>query len=209
MAVRIRYGILAAFLMVGGLLAGCIDLGLGPGTRQTTQLYTLTAADPTSLEAADSHTSKLAIGVGPVTLPAYLDRSQILVRVGPRQLEALPFAQWAEPLEENVARVLVTHLAARTGSQAVYRYPWPQHQAPPVQLHLTVERFDAGRSGEAVLVVFWGWRDGEGNPLTPAARSVYRQPVAGNRADDLVAAMSRLIEDFSRAVSRELGRLPL
>lgn len=203
MTQSVRYGILAVFLAATGLLAGCIDVGLGQGTRQATRLYTLGTAEPASSNAASPRTRKPTIGVGPVTVPTYLDRSQILVRVGPRRLQPLPFDHWAEPLEENVARVLVHNLAVLTGSDAVYGYPWPRDQAPPVQLHVTVERFDAGLGGEAVLVALWGWRDGEGNPLSAAERSVYRRPVAGNSADDLVAAMSRLVEDLSRrAVSR-------
>ena len=42
-----------------------------------------------------------AISVGPVELPDYVDRSQIVTRISPNKLYLAEFDQWAEPLKES------------------------------------------------------------------------------------------------------------
>ena len=51
------------------------------------------------------------IGVGPITVPKYLDRPQIVTRSGRNQLALGEFDRWAEPLQDNVLRVLAENLA--------------------------------------------------------------------------------------------------
>ena len=46
------------------------------------------------------------IGVGPVTVPDYLDRPQIATRSSSSSLQFSEFDRWAEPLEKNLMRVL-------------------------------------------------------------------------------------------------------
>jgi hypothetical protein len=193
--------------MVVAALSACIEVGGGEGTRQATRLYLLAPIASTPPASAPLVGDHLTIGVGPLAFPAYLDRSSVLVRVGPRELRTLPFAHWAEPLEENVGRVLVDNLALLTGSPAVYRYPWPQQETPQVQLQLTVDRFDAAPGGQAVLVVRWAWCDASGALLMPRAYSVLQQAVTGAGADGVVAAMSTVLDAFSREAAARLANI--
>ena len=204
MTIRPRQTI-AGFLILTGLLAGCIDLP--KGTQRPTRLYMLTAtaaaASGPILETEDD----LSVGIGPLAFPEYLDRTQIITRTGRHELKGAPFANWAEPLKENVMGVLVDNLAALTGSDAVYSYPWRMDQAPQVQLQLAIDRFDAERGGEAVLAARWEWLDRSGSPLMRRERTVLSLPVEGEGDDAVVAAMSRLLEDFGRTVVARLDRI--
>ena len=91
------------------VLGGCVNLG--KGTQQTTKFYVLH-----SLYSAQEDTqtpkvkSDLVVGVGPVQLPQYVNRPQIVTRTGRNELEVAPFARWGEPLEENYSRVLAENL---------------------------------------------------------------------------------------------------
>lgn len=203
----LRYGFGMVLLMVAAALSGCIEVGVGQGTPRATRLYLLApmaSVQPPSTVALEGHPT---IGVGPLAFPAYLDRSQILVRVGPRELQPLPFAHWAEPLEESFVRVLVENLALLTGSEAVYSYPWPQHETPQVQLRLTVDRFDGDPGGEALLDVRWAWCDATGALLMTRTHSVLQQSVVGEGEDALVAAMSSVLEIFSRRAAARLAQI--
>jgi len=53
----------------------------------------------------------LTIGVGPVTLPPYLDRPQIVTRASRAQLHLAELDQWAASLQDTVARVLAENLS--------------------------------------------------------------------------------------------------
>ncbi len=48
----------------------------------------------------------LTIGVGPITLPLYLDRPQIVICTSWGRLKLAEFDQWAAPLKDNFSRML-------------------------------------------------------------------------------------------------------
>jgi uncharacterized lipoprotein YmbA len=80
-------------------------------TSAPTRFYVLSSL-PAS--GAESRNAKLedctAVGVGPVELPDYLDRTEIVTRVSPNKLELAQFDQWAESLESNFSLVLAENL---------------------------------------------------------------------------------------------------
>jgi uncharacterized lipoprotein YmbA len=120
--------LLATALILAILATGCINLG--KGTEQVTRLYNLTAMasafDRIKLSGQAAH----FIGVGSLTLPDYFDRPQLVTRVGESEVVAAPFAKWAEPLKQNVIRILVDNLATIFHTGAVYRFPWRAGYAP-------------------------------------------------------------------------------
>ena len=64
-----------------------------------------------------------AVGIGPVTLPQYLDRPQIVERTGPNSLKIAEFDRWAEPLNNTVPRILVQNISQLLQSDRVYALP--------------------------------------------------------------------------------------
>lgn len=196
---------LAGFLIMAGLLAGCLNLG--KGTPRPTRLYQLTALASDASRTDLGRETLTTIGIGPMSFPEYLNRPQILTRAGRSELQAAPFAIWAAPLKDNVMGVILDNVVQLTGSEAVYLFPWRADQAPSFQLQMAIDRFDAERNGEAVLVVRWEWLGGDGKPLMARRRSVLRQGVEGDSDDAVVAALSRLIEDYSRTVVARLNRI--
>ena len=149
----------------------------------------------------------IAIGIGPLAFPEYLNRPQIVTRVNGRELQTATFANWAEPLQQNVLRVLADNITVLTPTEAVYTYPWQAAWAPDYQLQMDISRFDADRGGEAVLAVRWEWVDRTGKPLMGRMHSVLRIPLAGDDDDAVVAALSRLLLDYSRLTVAVLGDL--
>ena len=79
-------------------LSGCAS---SPPTR----LYVVPSLTDTAT-APPLAPHDLTLGVGPVTLPPYLDRPQIVTRAGRARLILAEFDQWAAPLQDTVARVL-------------------------------------------------------------------------------------------------------
>jgi uncharacterized lipoprotein YmbA len=68
----------------------------------------------------------LAIGIGPVTFPKYLDRPQIVTSTSPYALNMAEFDRWAEPLESNFVRVLAENLALLIPMARFVVAPWPR-----------------------------------------------------------------------------------
>jgi uncharacterized lipoprotein YmbA len=200
------YHAMVVTVFLAAFLTGCVNLG--KGTERLPRLYLLTATAPAAEKAAGFGNTDGAIGIGPLSIPEYLNRPQLVTRAGDNELQAAAFANWAEPLKQNILRVLAENMTALTGNEAVYRYPWRVGFAPSHQLQVEVERFDADAYGEAVLSVRWEWTDQTGQPMMTRKRTVLRRRVQGSGDDAVVDAMSLLLLDYSRltvAMLREMA----
>lgn len=186
--------ILVVLMLIASAFYGCLNLG--KGTERLPRLYLLSAMAPASETASVIADRDIVIGIGPLAFPEYLNRPQIVTRVNGRELQTAPFANWAEPLQQNVTRVLADNITALTQTEAVYTYPWRAVWAPDYQLQMDVSRFDADRGGEAVLAVRWEWVDRTGKPLMGRKHSVLRIPLGGDGDDAVVESLSRLLLDY-------------
>ena len=201
-----RYLLLLTLLGCGlFLLTGCLDLG--SGTTQTTRLYVLSPMTTAEAPAAIRQDGDFALGVGPLSLPSYLKRPQVVTRISDNEIVTADFANWAEPLDRNFQRVLTENLSLLLGTEAVYPHPWRRTLKPAYRLQLGVIRFDANLTGDAVLTARWEVLDGRGQPLTDKTKSVYRQAVAREDMAGVVTAMSLALEDLSREIAAAVARL--
>ena len=69
------------------------------------RFYTLSAES-----AATPSSSNLSVVVGPVSVPASVDRPEIVVSTGPNQLRLEEFDRWASPLQDEIARAVAENL---------------------------------------------------------------------------------------------------
>ncbi|MGB5065080.1 MAG: PqiC family protein [Candidatus Competibacter sp.] len=188
----------ARAVLMGGLLvlAGCAG-------SEPVRYYVLSAtlAGSGGVAARD-----IAVGVGPVELPEYLDRPQIVTRTSQNELNVADFDRWAGSLKDNTIWVLAENLAILLPSQRVSVYPWKR--ATPVDYQVTVQvtRFDRLENGESVLAARWRVLDGGGRELL-SRTSTYRETPAGPDYAATVAAMSQNLEAFSRDLALRMGEL--
>ena len=98
---------------------------------------------------------KISLGIGPIELPPYVDRPQIVTRSGDNRLHLAEYDRWGEPLKEGVARVLAENLSTIVGTDHVVLFPWKASEIPDYQITVNVTRFDATATGTAVLTARW------------------------------------------------------
>jgi uncharacterized lipoprotein YmbA len=179
-------------------LAGC-----APG--QPTWYYTLsTASEPAA--AAPRSGQGLAIGLGPLTLPPYLDRPDLVTRAGANRMRLGEFSQWAEPLEPLLTRVMAEDLYVLTGASDVI--PIPQRGDLPLDrvVEVDVARFDADEAGEVELDARWRVYRGDGETPVASGRSqVAEQGAAVPDYDAIVAAMSRAVGRLSAEIAAAIS----
>src|SRR5262245_5343951 len=84
------------------LLAGCAS----PSSR----FYSLSAAGTPAATPSD-----LSVVVGPVIIPAAVDRAQMVVSTGPNQVRVDEFNRWVGPLQSGIASVVAENLVAMLG----------------------------------------------------------------------------------------------
>lgn len=143
------------------------------------------------------------IGIGPVTLPEYLDRPQIVTKAGENRIAIAEFERWAEPLQEGFSRALAEDLSALLPADRTALFPWNQSAGVGLQVVVEVVRFDGVAGGTATLICRWRVAGG-GGADSGVRQSSFDAPVEGKQYEHLVAAMSRTLEAFSRAVAEDI-----
>ena len=189
---RVTRPVLVPLSCVLLVLGGC--LGTPP-----TRFYLLpTLTDVSSPAAMDERA--LTIGVGPVTLPPYLDRPQIVTRASRAQLHLAELDQWAASLQDTVARVLAENLSLLMPTAWVVLHPWSRTTVIDRQVLLEVTRFDRTMGGEAVLVARWSLLGAAGQELA-MRKAHFRAPAGGTDYEATVTAMGRTLEALSHDIA--------
>ena len=188
------------FAAVAFGLGGCLG-----GTSAPTKFYTLApVATPLSGTMA---MPGLSLGIGPVTIPAYLDRPQIVTRQGPEELSLAEFDHWAEPLKVGVPRVLADNLAALLGTDRVSLFPWAKAPAGQVQVVVDLTCFEGALGKEVALSARWRLLGSDGREVV-VRQAAITEATGGAGYDVLVVAMSRALGTLSRDVAAAVRDLP-
>jgi uncharacterized lipoprotein YmbA len=186
-----------AFLLV--FLGGC--LASSPPSR----FYLLSPLS--SPESLPGTRSESALGVGPVALPEYLNRTQIVTRAGEHQLQLAEFDRWAEPLARSFTRVLVMNLSTLLATDRIALHPWNRSTPIDYQVIVDVARFDAGEDGTASLLARWSIVDGAAREILHVRKSTFSEPVDSEGYQATVASMSRLVEALSLEIAEAIRDL--
>jgi hypothetical protein len=146
-----------------------------------------------------------SLGVGPVEMPRYLDRAEIVQRLGPNEIRANGFEIWGEPLDLGVRRVLATELAQQVPGLLVVPFPWKGTARPDQRLTLVVTRFEHDvPSDVVVLQVEWTLTDSRSGERIAGRLNTFRQPVASDDFEAITEAMSRTVKDVATEVADTL-----
>ena len=185
----------SAFLL---LIVGCAD-------SPPTEFYTL--SNMQLPPAGNSTTPKTVVGVGPVSLPDYLDRPQIVTRASGNRMMLAGFDAWVEPMDGMFSRVLVENLSSLLATDNVMLLPQRRPTPLDYQVEVDVTRFDADATGRAVLDARWKVYGKDGDALIEEGRSTIVEPAVGSDSyEDIVAAMSRALGEMSSAIAGTIER---
>lgn len=186
--------------LAGLSAAACLNLGAKP---DPSRFYTLTPLTGATGDTAGRgyHPDRVALGVGPITLPGYLDREQVVTRISENRFAVAENDRWGEPLQENVVRVLSQNLSLLLSSDQVIRFPWPSTHRPTYQVEIDVLRFEADTSRRARLVARWIMSDVATREALVVRESRLDRLAEGRSADASVASLSGLLEDFSSEIA--------
>ncbi len=186
------------------LLAIIVAVGACSSTQPST-FYTLSSLRTSSAAKPVSANGALAVGVGPITLPQYLDRPQIVTRNSPNRMDLAEFNKWAEPMGDIFARVMTENLAILIGSQNVVSLPRRRLVPLDYQVEIDISQFDTEASGRTVLAARWSLFDKDGDEPLLTRNSVFTDNAANAQSyDSVVASMSRTVEALSREIAEAI-----
>lgn len=182
------FAILACFMIAA---TGC-------GHSAASRFYTLDSTASPEATPGASYT----VAVGPVSVPATVDRPQFVVQEAPNRAAIDEFNRWAAPLDESIARVVAGDLAALLGTPRVVPAPLANFD-PDFRVALSVQRFESVPGDSALIEAVWTVRrssDGE----TRSGRTVAREAAEGKGFDALAAAHSRALAKISGDIAKAI-----
>jgi uncharacterized lipoprotein YmbA len=174
---------------------------IGGRASPPTQHYVLSPAIEAPSGGTASPAAPLVVGVGPVSLPAYLDRPQLVIRSAPDRIDVTEFAQWGEPLHHGVTRVVAINLARLLPDSRIVTFPWRSTEVVRYQVVLDIGQMDGPADGSIALDARWRVLDRSGRELAARVSRLREPGSAGTTA----AAMSRALSALSRDIAREIG----
>ncbi len=186
-------------------LAGCSSL-LAPRPDRS-RFYVLTAQPAAAQVSPASTGAGLSLGLGPITMPPYLDRPQVVTRIGPNELRLSEIDRWAEPLDSNFAHVLAQDLTLRLGTTRIHPFPWYNATSIDYQVEVAVHRFETDASGRSELAAHWTIIDGRNKSLLDSGDTTIAQSGTPGDTAANTGALSRTVAEFSDQIAATLSRL--
>jgi uncharacterized lipoprotein YmbA len=162
-------------MVVWGMVCFGAILRAGCPSTQPSKFYVLSPlSSPEQKGRASLGHEALAIGVGPIEIPAYLDR----------------------PLAENLSGLLST--------DELYLFPWKRSAQFHYQVLVRLTRFDTSPEGDVILNARWEIRANNEKDVLAIRRSHFRTPESGQGYQGTVSTMSQNLEDLSQVIAPAL-----
>jgi uncharacterized lipoprotein YmbA len=119
------------------------------GSSPPNNHYLLTARHA---EAPTADTPSL--GIGPIVIPEYLNRNNLVYDQRDNKLQVSGTERWAEPLGDGLQRVIGLNLAQLVNTHNVRFFPWNSQRAPDYGVKVNLLTLDANDQ-QASLTAEW------------------------------------------------------
>lgn len=200
------YRILAGGLAILWVLAGCAST---PPAR----FYTLNAIKtPDGVQKGALEANSLVVAVGPIEIPDYLNRAQIVTRSSQNELKVAEFDRWAGSIDRDISRVLIEDISILLSPENIVVLRWRASSAlEPSSLFRVIihlDRFDVMPDEKVLIKSKWAITDKDGKTVLDLKESSFTEPVEGQGYGARVEAMSRALADLSQEIAKGIKTLP-
>ncbi len=176
-------------------------------SSKPTKFYVLTPLSEVQTIPDRLNEDTLSIGVGPIILPDYVNRPQIVTKNGANELVIDEFYRWAEPLRTNVSRVLSDNLATLLGTENITKYPWNRFVHIDYQVSIEFTKFDSIIGKEATIEARWVILTDRGRNEILRKKSKITKKAETERYDAIVVAESQALAELSQQIAHEIHTL--
>ncbi|MDA3918667.1 MAG: PqiC family protein [Deltaproteobacteria bacterium] len=189
-------------ILLSGIISGCIG-----GTSQKSVYYVFNPVKAPL--TADSPMTDRGLGVGPITLPEFLEGPQIVTRQEENLLNINEFHRWADSFNDQITTVMVDNLSAMLNTPNVVAYPWERPFIPEYQLYIDFRQFDGQTAGSITLEAVWSIVDTNDSKRLLTKRTTLVESTNSEGYKAYVAAMNLALEKLSKEIAESVvGVLP-
>lgn len=184
------------FLLLSSLLltmSGCIG-----GSTPPSRFYLLEPISDGASPASDAAARPL-VALGPVRIPRYVDRPQIVTASAKNAYHLSELNRWAESLDDNISRVLAQNLSHLASVDTVLVNASNRARQAQLRVAVTVLEFHVDPQGQAGLTAQWQIARGEDIRLN--RQVAYRSPASTTDYQVMVAALNDCLNRMSRELA--------
>ena len=188
------------FVIIGFIVS--LTVFAGCASTQTSRFYTLSAMEGSSSSSTPGVSEMdVTIGVGPIKIADYLDRSEVVTRDNQNGIKISEFDRWAGQLKDSFMGVLSENLSLLLSTDQVVLYPWRGSIPIDYKIEVEVIQFDGEPGVGATLVARWIILEGGSKKVLHMKRSRITESVSASDHSAVVAAQSRLLVSLSKEIS--------
>ncbi len=189
------------FIFTAAAIAGCAN-------TPPAQFYIMSPVlSSSTAESIQSEGGGVFLEIGPVTVPSYLERPQIVTRTGENELHVEDFHQWVELFEKNITRVMAENLSAALSTDRIEFFPARRSSPVDYRISIDIIQFDANQAGQVVLIARWQILNRDRESLVPQQRSRFEETIEFVSYDGIAAGMSRLLGKLSRQLAEAVSNI--
>ena len=142
----------------------------------------------------DATTSGLPTGIGPVSIPAYIDRPELVFESATGELQVPEGHRWSGPVKDEITRVLTAGIQAQKPRTPVLAYPWSPGTDLARRIPVSITELTA-RSGVGVTLSAT-WEIG-----TTQRRATIQQPIEGDGYPAITNAQSAALQQLAQRIA--------
>ena len=190
-------------------LGAMLMFTLGCGRTRPAKFYTLSPLNSSAgIESRSEDTEQgVALGIGPVSFPDYLDRPHIATRNGRNALTFAEFHRWAGSLSEDFSRILAENLSTLLATNRIALFPWKRATPLDYRVPINVMRFEGKSGGDVTLKVRWSILGRSGETDLLIKMSTFTESAKGSTYEAMVAAQSRALGSLSREIAEAIAAI--
>jgi len=197
-----------SLLLLSASLAGVVMLGGCATNTPPSNFYILNSLySEAANEGFSPDPNGLSVGFGPMLMPDYLDRPQIVTRADLNELQIDEFHRWGGELDSGIKRVMAQNLSLLLNSDRVQVYPWPANARVAYQVRFALIRMDGEVGKQARVRVRWEILKGEDGEQLDSRLTNQTVAVDGPGFGALVAAQSRAMAAIATEISAAIQAL--
>jgi uncharacterized lipoprotein YmbA len=136
-----------------------------------------------------------------VSIPDYLDSTDILRRAGPNEVIPSPTGRWGERLSLGLTDALASALSRRLPKQVVTTMPTAE---PTRRIFVDIERVDIDADGRCLLAARWQITEANGQSRSKSDHGTFSQTAASVDDPAVASAMTQAVDQLAEQIAKTI-----
>ena len=183
------------------MVVGVMMLTACGGRSAPAKFYTLQPAKQSS--TGKSLPLDVTLAVGPVAIPAALDRAEIVTRDADNVLSFSEYHRWAGPLEKSIALVIAQNIGTLLETERITPFTRENIFNPTHRVVININRYDSQPAKEFLIDATWSIKNlnSKKHNMLLIRNSTIRESLASAGYEELVAAQSKALAALSQEIA--------